>query len=59
MGLPEEIPSSDQIFDASSYYIEGKTTDAVHRVGGYNAGQATDIVNKRFKNIMNSLEDCF
>ena len=57
MGLPEDIPCSAQVFDASSYYIEIETNDVVHRVGGYDVGQATDSVNKRFKNIINSLED--
>ena len=48
MELVEELPYSEGTCDAGSYYIMVDTSDAVHRSGGYNAGNEEGSDHQRF-----------
>lgn len=56
MELEEELPY-DEVYDAPSYYIQVETVDAVHKSGGYNAGEGKDNSNERFKEVLDVLDD--
>ena len=55
--LPSEISDSDQTSDSGSSYVEIKTDMIKHLAGGHNAGSGSDKANKKYKSVVDALNN--
>ncbi|MBO4457793.1 MAG: hypothetical protein J5802_08740 [Butyrivibrio sp.] len=55
--LPSEIAGSDDLFETQSYYVEIKVDMIKHLAGGIGAGSGSDKNNKKFKRVLDVIEE--
>ncbi len=56
MELEEEL-SHEEVYDAPSIYIQVESSDAVHKSGGYSAGEGENSDDRRFRIIVQAIDE--